>query len=74
MLENGVYRVIVYGIPEANFGDVITAVPYVLVGGETIFAEEENMSSVNHAITLQASASVSVNVTLTELEERKTFK
>ncbi|HHV33391.1 MAG TPA: InlB B-repeat-containing protein [Acholeplasma sp.] len=71
VLENGVYRVIVYGIPEANFGDVITAVPYVLVGGETIFAEEENMSSVNHAITLQASASVSVNVTLTELEEKK---
>lgn len=69
--DSNTYSVVLTGIPEKAYDDVITVVPYVMDGENAIFAEEFQLSSVNHALELEQIASLKKDHFLYEIPKRR---
>ena len=53
--DEGIYSVVLTGIPERGYSDVITAIPYVIDNdGNLIISKEFQSSTINHALNINS--------------------
>lgn len=71
--DSNTYSVILTGIPETAFDDVITAIPYIRADGTTIIAKEFHLSTVNQALEFEQAANLKNEQLVFYFERRKTF-
>lgn len=71
LTDSNTYSVVLTGIPESAFDDVITVVPYMMDGNNLVFSEEFHLSSVNQALELEQLASLKSNYLIFNIPKRR---